>query len=368
MEFTVERATFADRIANASRVVEKRNTIPILGCILIDAAVGGKITLTATDLDLEYTASVRGQVESAGSFAIPANLLNDILRKVSTETVTISAKDDGKTIVSGGRSRFTLNHLFADDFPAIAVGALPNSFAIKGNDLITAIEKVRFAVSNEEVRYYLNGIYLHPDDGRIAMAATDGHRLAKTVLPIEAQAGAPGIIVPKKALGEILSIAKSSGAADVAVRFSDSKVQVEAPGSLLTSKLIEGTFPDYRRVIPSQDGREVAAIDTAEFAASVDRVSTVSSERGRAVRLNFQQGVIHFSVIDPNSGSAEESLDVVFTGAPLEIGFNSSYILDLMRVIGKQGARVYLQDAGSPTLFMPMEDSASTYVLMPMRV
>ncbi len=372
MRVTIERSNLLKSLSHVHRVVERRNTIPILSNVLI-RAVGGELQFKATDLDLEIFETVPAVVEQAGGTTVPAHMLHDIVRKLPDGSeVMFSSEPDGNSIkVNAGRSKFTLQCLPDSDFPDITAGEFTHTFRMPASALRGLIEHTQFAISTEETRYYLNGIYFHTteDDGTLVLraVATDGHRLARA--QIEAPAGSEGmlgIIVPRKAVGEIQKLVEDPDAT-VSVEVSESKLRLTVDGVVLTTKLIDGTFPDYSRVIPLGNDKELR-IDRGSFSSAVDRVSTVSSERGRAVKLSIEPGQITLSVNNPESGSASEELAVDYDSDPLEIGFNSRYLLDIAGQLEGSEAIFLFSDPGSPTLVRDPSDESTLFVLMPMRV
>ncbi|RFB78574.1 DNA polymerase III subunit beta [Methylovirgula sp. 4M-Z18] len=372
MLVTLERAALLKSLGHVHRVVERRNTIPILSNVLLQAK-GQSLTLKATDLDLEVTETLGADVTQPGGTTLPAHVLYDIVRKlpdgaqVSLETTG----ESGQLTLRSGRSRFQLQSLPESDFPDLSADDLSHKFVLAAGDLKKLIEKTQFAISTEETRYYLNGIYMHTTDvGGHAMlraVATDGHRLARVEIPAPAgSVGMAGVIIPRKCVAEVLKLIESSGD-DITVEMSTTKARFTFAGVVLTSKLIDGTFPDYGRVIPANnDKRLVVERDT--FAQAVDRVSTISSERGRAVKLSLADGRLTLSVTNPDSGSATEELEVDYDAAPIDIGFNARYLLDIAAQLDSDTALLKLADAGSPTLVQDRDGAAALYVLMPMRV
>ena len=284
--------------------------------------------------------------------------------------VQLSAAD-GKMLVIAGRARFNLQTLPKDDFPMIAEGELPTRFELPAETLKQLIDKTRFAISTEETRYYLNGIYLHAvENGKVKAlraVATDGHRLAQVDhdLP-KGASGMSGIIVPRKTVLELQKLLEGETGA-ISIGVSETKIRFEFSGVTLTSKLIDGTFPDYGRVIP-KDNDKVMQVDGKRFAEAVDRVSTISTEKSRAVKLNLDEGRLMLSVTNPDSGSATEELSVSYSSTPLEIGFNARYLLDITGQLDGEQATLVLADSGSPTLVRDSEDDKAVYVLMPLRV
>lgn len=372
MKVTVERAALLKSLGHVHRVVERRNTIPILSNALLRAE-NGALHLRATDLDLEVTEMLGADINEAGATTVAAHMLHDIIRKLpdGAQVTLETLGDSGQMVISAGRSRFTLQTLPDADFPDLAAGDMTHSFTVGAAHLHRLIEKTQFAISTEETRYYLNGIFLHTIDvdgeTLLRAVATDGHRLARVETPApQGSNGMPGIIIPRKAVNEIIKLVEIAGE-EVRIELSASKIRMTFGTVVLTSKLIDGTFPDYQRVIPSGNDK-ILVTDKAEFAAAVDRVSTISSERGRAVKLSVADRKLTLSVTNPDSGSATEEVEVDYDASPLEIGFNARYLLDITNQLDSDTAFFKLSDSGSPTVIQDREGSNALYVLMPMRV
>jgi DNA polymerase III subunit beta len=372
MKVTVERAALLKALGHVHRVVERRNTIPILANVLLRAD-GQGLRLKATDLDIEVTETIGADVTQAGATTVPAHVIYDIVRKLP-EGGQISleiAGDAGQMQIRSGRSRFMLQALPESDFPDLAAGDLPHRFALSPADLRRLIEKTQFAISTEETRYYLNGIYFHTLEtgGQTVLraVATDGHRLARVEIAAPSGSeGMPGIIIPRKAVAEILKLVEDAGES-VGLELSSAKVRLTFAGVVLTSKLIDGTFPDYQRVIPTGNDKQLI-VERDDFARAVDRVSTISSERGRAVKLALSEGRLVLTVNNPDSGSATEEIEVDYDSGPLDIGFNARYLLDITSQLDGDTALFRLADPGSPTVIQDRDGAAALYVLMPMRV
>lgn len=373
MRLTLERNLLVRALAHSSRVVEKRNTIPILSNVCLKAE-GGRLLLRATDLDLEIDEAIAAEISSEGSTTVAAHLLNDIVRKLPDgASVTLTLAADGSNItIQSGRSRFVLQTLDAGDFPTLSQGEFSHNFTIKASDLNRLINKTEFAISTEETRYYLNGIYLHnflPETGApvLRAVATDGHRLAKADMPApEGTDGMPGVIIPRKTVSELNKLLGETDG-EIAIALSTNKIRFTFAEVVLTSKLIDGTFPDYVRVIPANNNR-VMDVDCDLFKKAVDRVATLSSERGRAIKFNVTPERLMLTCINPDTGTATEEVESNFEGDELEIGFNSKYLLDVANKVEGESIHFRLNDASSPALIEDTKDKQCLYVLMPMRV
>jgi DNA polymerase-3 subunit beta len=291
--------------------------------------------------------------------------------QIEIETPMGPGGDRNVMVLRSGRSTFTLACLPPEDYPQMAAGELPHNFTLSAGELRALIDRTRFAISTEETRYYLNGIYLHATKNNevpvLRAVATDGHRLARMemVLP-EGAAGIPGIIVPRKTVLELRKLVEE-GADEIQVALSDTKIRFTLGAATLTSKLIDGTFPDYDRVIPANNDK-ILEVDCKTFAEAVDRVSTISTEKSRAVKLAIEGGSLVLSATSPENGTATEELEVRYLATPIEIGFNSRYLLDITEQIDGEGAQFAMSDAGSPTIVRDSADASALYVLMPMRV
>ncbi len=372
MRFTIERAVLLKALNHVQSVVERRNTIPVLSNILFRAE-GEEIRLTATDLDIEMVETATADIAQPGATTLPAHMMYDIVRKLpdGAQLEIEQGPDETRLTVRSSRAQFSLQVLPVSEFPDLSSGDMTHKFTLGAGDLKRLIEKTRFAISTEETRYYLNGIYLHEvkaGGGSLLRAvATDGHRLAQVQLELPKGAESlPGVIVPRKAVFELHKLLEDEKA-EIAVSLSQSKIRFEAGSVVLTSKLIDSTFPDYERVIPKSNDK-VLEVDCRLFAEAVDRVSTVSSEKGRAVKLALEEGLLTLSVNNPDSGSAQEELPVDYKADAMEIGFNAKYLLDVAGQLEDEKARFLLADAGSPSLIQQIGDDTALYVLMPMRV
>lgn len=372
MKVSIERNALLKAMSQAQSVVERRNTIPILANVLIEAE-GNEVSFRATDLDIEVVYKVAGMVERAGATTVGAHTLHEIVRKLP-DGAMVDLGDDGtanRLDVVAGRSSFSLATLPREDFPVMANSEYACNFASPAGVLRRLFDKSKFAISTEETRYYLNGVYMHASDGVdgavLRCVATDGHRLAR--IDAELPDGAdslPGVIVPRKTVGELRKLLEDDEM-KIAVSVSETKIRFATPEIVLTSKVIDGSFPDYTRVIPQGNTRRLE-VDAAEFAQAVDRVSTVSSERSRAVKLTLDEDRLVLSVNAPDSGAAEEELVVAYADERLEIGFNAKYLLEIAGQVDRENAVFLFNSSGDPTLMREGNDESAVYVVMPMRV
>jgi DNA polymerase-3 subunit beta len=372
MTATIERATLLKCLSHVQSVVERRNTIPILSNVLIEAAGNGTVRLMATDLDLQVVETMGAvSVDTPGAITVSAHLLFDIARKLPDGSQVSLEAAENRMVVKAGRSRFTLATLPRDDFPVIVEGDLPTSFEVPAATLAQLIDRTRFAISTEETRYYLNGIFLHVSEDELKAAATDGHRLARFTLPRPAGAeGMPDVIVPRKCVAELRKLLEEALDAAVLVDLSASKVRFTLGGTngvVLTSKLIDGTFPDYTRVIPTGNDK-LLKINPKTFFEGVDRVATIATEKTRAVKMALEQDRVVLSVTSPDNGTAAEEVPASYAGTGFEIGFNANYLKDILGQIESDTVELHLADAGAPTLIRQDDKSPALYVLMPMRV
>ena len=372
MKFSIERSDLAKAVSQAQSVVERRNTIPILANVLIEAE-GEGVSFRATDLDVEVVDKAVAHVERAGATTVAAVTLNEIVRKLPDGALVEISEESGaaRLTIRAGRSNFELATLPREDFPVMASQEYTANFAAKAPILRRLFDKSKFAISTEETRYYLNGVYMHvaeSDGGRVLRCvATDGHRLAR--IDADLPSGAedmPGVIVPRKTVGELRKLLDNDDT-EVAVSVSETKVRFATPGITLTSKVIDGTFPDYARVIPSGNTRRLE-VDAGEFAQAVDRVATVSSERSRAVKMALEEDRLVLSVNAPDSGAAEEELAVAYGDERLEIGFNAKYLLEIASQVDRENAVFLFDTPQQPTMMREGNDQSAVYVVMPMRV
>ena len=368
MKLVVERAALLKALGHVQSVVERRNTIPILSNVLLSAD-GQEVRLMATDLDLQVVEEAPATVEQAGATTVSAHTLFDIVRKIPDGAQVQLDASGAKMAVAAGRARFQLQTLPREDFPVLGEGDLPVRFTLPAEQLVALIDRTRFAISTEETRFYLNGIFLHAPAGASVLraVATDGHRLARVDVPLpEGAAGMPDIIVPRKCIAEVRKLLDEREG-EVEISLSAAKIRFAIGPAVLTSKLIEGTFPDYSRVIPTANDR-LLRIDPGTLAESVDRVTAIASEKTRAVKLSLDRDRVTLSVTSPEKGVASEDVPADYAGESFDVGFNSRYLLDILAQVEGETVEVHMADAAAPTLIREGEGSNALYVLMPMRV
>ena len=374
MKFSIDRSALLIALQHVHSVVERRNTIPILSNVLIEAKEDG-VYLTATDMDIAVIEKVdldKSEVIQLGTVTTSAQMLYDIVRKLpdNIKVEFLSEKND-RLGIKASSSSFALNCLPSEDFPSISQEDFKYSFNIDSIALIRLLDKTSFAMSLEETRYYLNGIYLHAikEDNihKLRTVATDGHRLSRVDMNLpEGADGIPGVIIPRKTILEIRKILEDH-TGNINLSLSETKIRLSFNNVILTSKLLDGTFPDYSRVIPEQNDKLVT-ISNQSISEAVDRVSTVSTDKTRAIKININKGNLVISATNPDKGSASEYVDIVYDGDEVEIGFNSKYVLDVARQIKGNEIIIKLSDSVSPTLVYDKDDKEVLFVLMPMRV
>jgi len=366
MKFIIERGPLLKALAHVQSVVERRNTIPILSNVLIDAR-DDRLTLTATDLDIQIIDVVSASIETPGATTVGAHTLLDIIRKMPEGSQVEIVVDAGRMRITAGRSRFQLPVLPAEDFPQIVRGELDYHIPVSTTTLRDVLVRTRYAISTEETRYYLNGIYMHLSGASMQAVATDGHRLARTSVqtgetPLQ---GMPDVIVPRKTIAELSKIV-SEYDGNVEIYLSRTKVAFEIGSISLLSKAIDGTFPDYTRVIPQNNSISVK-VDNKSLSAAVDRVTTIASEKTRSVKVSITKEALTVSVTSPENGTAIEEVPCEADGE-VEIGFNSRYLLDVLANVAADNVELRLADSTSPALVLDAAHSKDAAVLMPIRI
>lgn len=375
---SADRADFAKALAFAKRGAVRNSTIPILGNVLIRAK-GSQMMLHTTDLDrrIMVTVPLTQPVKTMG-MTLPAYKLDDVTRKAKASTTVEIAQDDAcRAAIKFGDLKITMNGLDVSDFPTLEMAEVNHEFTIPTTDLLRVLTKVRCAISTEETRYYLNGVYMHQVERKLRFVATDGHRLTLTDLDLPVGADKmPGVVVPRLTVEDLLTLLKAKGVED------DTRIQIgkwAGSGFLVSfvngnvtilSKMINGTFPAYDRVIPQNNDKVVIA-DIEEFSEAIKEVSCINSERGRTVKLSMARNRLTVSVFNPDVGTAARTITVERPtgGEPMEIGFNAMYLLDLLACLTEsKEATIKLNDPGSPILVSGEQDVGFQAVLMPMRV
>ncbi len=374
MKIKADRASLLKALTHVQSVVEKRNTIPILANVKIEAH-DTRLRLTATDMEIAVVEDVPASSLADGACTAPAATLYEIVRKLpeGAEVQLEHSGGDAQLALRAGRYTTSLVVLPIDDFPSMTAGTLPYRFALSAQHLRGLIDRTRFAISTEETRYYLNGIFLHAtesDGAKVLRAvATDGHRLARVEEPLpEGAGGMPGVIVPRKTVTELRKLLdEMSGEVEIAL--SDTRIQFRVGAVTLTSKLIDGTFPEYERVIP-RDNDKVLRVGKKDFSDAVARVAAISAERSRPVKLSLGRNLLVLSASSPDQGTATEELDgehVKYDASPLEIGFQARYLNDITDQVGNE-VEFCFSDGAAPTIVRDAGDASALYVLMPMRV
>lgn len=370
MKVAVDRSVFLKSLGHMQSVVERRGTIPILANIKLDAA-DEQLELTATDMDMAEVERVAAAIDEPGSVTVPAHMLYDIVRKLPEGAEVRLEEKNGGVSISAAKTRFSLPTLSPDDFPAMAEGDLAHTFVLASAECKALVEKTRFAMSAEETRYYLNGVYLHTAEHEgssvLRAVATDGHRLARVEVALPAGAsGMPGVIVPRKTVFELSKLLEE-GTGDVKISLSETKIRFVRGEAVLVSKLVDGTFPDYDRVIPRGNDR-IMEVEALALARAVDRVSVISADKARGVKMSLEPGVLTLSASSQEQGHAQETLEVAYSAEPVEIGFNARYLMDVLGQIDGELVQFVLSDASAPALVRDTADVGALYVVMPMRV
>ena len=372
MKASIEQTELFRAMGRVQSIVERRTTIPILSNVLIEAR-DGQVHLRTTDLDIEVLDKVNAMVEVPGSLTVGANTFHDIVKKLpdGSQIQLIGDTSSNKLEILASRSRFFLSTLPKEDFPIMASEEYEAEFLASAKIVKRLFEKSKFAMSSEETRYYLNGVYLHPceEGGKnfLRAVATDGHRLAQIdVEPPSNMSLFTGVIVPKKTVSELRMVLETDSN-EISISVSNNKIRFSNDTLTLTSKVVDGTFPDYKRVIPVNNEKKLQ-VNAAEFSEAVDRVSTVSSDRSRAVKLSLGSGKLHLTVNSPENGKAEDELLVNYLDEELEIGFNARYLQELTSQVDGERVEFSFRSSGDPALMRDVDDSGAMYVVMPMRV
>ncbi len=366
MKFSIQRETFLKPLQQVIGVVERRQTLPVLGNVLVNAGKK-QVKLTATDLEVELQAQVAIAVDEPGDITLPARKLLDICRTLPEQAqLDISVKNE-RALVKSGKSRFTLSTLPASEFPVVDKIKSAQKFVLPEEELHGLIERTSFAMAQQDVRYYLNGLMLEPDQGALRAVATDGHRLAMCQIAAETgEAGTQQVIVPRKGVQELQRLLEDSGN-HVKMEIGSNHIRITTDELRFTSKLIDGRFPDYQRVIPKNADKQLQ-VDREQLRQALTRTSILSNEKYRGIRLDISENNIKIQAHNPEQEEAVEELEARYADDPLVVGFNVTYILDVLNVLDSSDVDVYLNDANSSVMIVQPGAEACRYVVMPMRL
>ena len=370
MEIKIDRDVFLKSLTHIQGVVEKKNTLPILANVLIEA-IQGKIQISATDLDIIITEKIDAEVIKEGSTTTTAQVLYDLVRKLpSGSKIHLNLHNDKRLKLTSGKSDFNLTCLSASEFPILEDSIESDFLEIKAKHLLKLLNKTKFSISNDETRHYLNGIYLHnteDENPKLVAVATDGHRLSKSQITLESDKNFHSVILPKKTIFEIINIISEESDTLIKILSVRSKIKFIIKDIILISKVIDGKFPDYERVIPSDPRKDVKA-NVNEFMSAVDRIKSLSLDRKGVIKINIESNKLRFFVNDSSSGEGIEEIASQYDGENLEIGFNSGYLMDIATNIEDSNIILKPKDATSPIIIKDQKDLDTTYVVMPMRV
>lgn len=367
MKFTISREKFLQPLQLVSGAVERRHTLPILSNVLIKVSEGA-LWLTGTDLEVELIASIKLEDEFVeGEITVPAKKLFDICRGISDGTEVQFTVDGNKAVIKAGRGRYSLSTLSANDYPNLEDWEGEVEFEVSGADLKRLIDSTAFSMAQQDVRYYLNGMSLETEENLVRTVATDGHRLALCRLAYEAGTlPARQVIIPRKGVLEISRLIEDSEKL-LKVQMGANHIRIFSTDFIFTSKLVDGRFPDYRRVLP-KDGDKVIIAKKDLLKDAFSRAAILSNEKFRGVRLNLDNAELKITANNPEQEEAEEIVDVEYEGDTLEIGFNVAYLIDVLNGIGSNNVKINLSDANSSALIEDADDDAALYVIMPMRL
>jgi DNA polymerase-3 subunit beta len=370
MKFEISKSVILKALSNVNGAVEKRNTIPVLLNVKIEAT-NGRVNLTATDMDIVIISSSLANVNEDGSTTVPAQLFYDIVRKIPDGVnINISLSEDKTNAkIIYGKSKFTLPCLDPSEFPVLSEGEMTVDFNIKSSELIKIIDKTRFAISSDETRFYLNGLFLHAvkteKGAQIRGIATDGHRLALASSDqCSLKEEISGVIIPRKTVNEIRKIIE--GNEETQLAFSKAKIKVKSGSAVIISKLIDGEFPDYDKVIP-KGNNEIVKVKRKLMFDAVDRVATIATDKNKSIKFVASDDKIMLQVTTNDGGDADEEIDAQFKGETIETGFNSKYLLEILGQINQEFININLKDGNAPAL-INTEDNSGLYVIMPVRI
>ncbi len=367
MKFTMHRENLLKPLQAVQGVVERRQTLPILANFLLTID-GGQLSVTATDMELELVASTELPDAEAGEVTVPARKLVDICRSLPADAEIRLEVDGERALIRSGRSRFKLTTLPAVDYPSSDRLTGELRVTVKEGQLRRLLELTHFAMAHQDVRYYLNGLLLDIGEGLLRAVATDGHRLAIAEIPVQTGDAARQVIVPRKGISELLRLL-GNGDEEVIIEVGSNAIQIALPEVRLTSKLIDGKFPDYRRVVPKgEDSDKTVVVDRERVRQALARAAILSNDKYRAVRLCLEANVLRVVANNPEQEEAEDEVEVAYEGEGLEIGFNVSYLIDALTALPGEEAEIHLGDSSSSCLITPKGEGDCQYVVMPMRL
>ncbi|MEW9797859.1 DNA polymerase III subunit beta [Alteromonas sp. CYL-A6] len=366
MKFTISREKFLQPLQLVSGAVERRHTLPILSNVLIKVSEDA-LWLTGTDLEVELISSVKLEGDyTEGEITVPAKKLFDIIRGLSEGTHIDFSLDGNKALIRAGRGRYTLSTLSANDYPNLEDWEGEVEFELSCSDVKRLIDSTAFSMAQQDVRYYLNGMSLETEDNVIRTVATDGHRLALCRLTYETSLPARQVIIPRKG---VLEISRLIGEDDksLKIQIGANHLRIFSSDFIFTSKLVDGRFPDYRRVLP-KDGDKVVLASKAVLKEAFSRAAILSNEKFRGVRLNLSNNELKITANNPEQEEAEEIVDIDYQGEDLEIGFNVAYLIDVLNALVSDKTKINLSDSNASALIEDADDDAALYVIMPMRL
>ena len=371
MKFLIEKKTIFKSLAHLQSIVDKRNVLPILSNILIEAK-NNELIMSSTDMDISIRENIKCEVIEEGATTINAQLIYDIIKKLHDESnIEIISNDSKILTLRSGVSKFSLACLPKEEFPLIESKIEGYKVTTKAENIFNLIEKTKFAISNEETRYFLNGLYFsinnENDKSMLTFVGTDGHRLAKFSISNSSKSkDVNGVIIPKKTINELYKLL-SENSNDIQIEINSNKIIFYIGKLIFISKLIDGTFPDYKRVIP-KNNNEILHVNRSNLLSAVDRVSTIVNEKSPVIKFKLFKNLINLSTFNNDNSSATEDINAKYEGKEIEIGFNSKYIMDILDNLKENEIQISFMDNSSPIIAKEKSNPDLIYVLMPMRV
>ncbi len=371
MKFNVQKKTIFKSLTHLQSIVDKRNALPILSNILIEAK-NNELTMSSTDMDISIKETINCKVIEEGATTINAQLIYDIIKKLHDESSIEIISNDSKILtLRSGVSKFSLACLPKEEFPLIESKINGNKIITKAENIFNLIDKTKFAISNEETRYFLNGLYFsinnENEKSMLTFVGTDGHRLAKFSISNSSKSDdVNGVIIPKKTINELYKLL-SENSEDIEIQVTSNKIIFNIGKLIFISKLIDGTFPDYKRVIP-KNNNEILSVNRLNLLSAVDRVSTIVNEKSPVIKFKLLRDLINLSTFNNDNSSATEDIEAKFEGKEIEIGFNAKYVMDILDNLSENEIQISFMDNSSPIIAKEKSNPDLIYVLMPMRV